>query len=76
MEIAYENFVTVPSYAKKEVLVIFSSITNCDRGNIAETYEKLQSKSIACSVISLTAGIYVLQKITQVTSGEFFLAKN
>ncbi len=55
LELSFENFVAVPSYAKKEVLVIFSSITNCDPGNINETFEKLKANYISCSVISLSA---------------------
>lgn len=38
LELSIENFVAVPSYAHKEVLVIFSSITNCDPGNVFETF--------------------------------------
>ena len=55
-----ENYVPVPNYAKKEILVIFTSITNCDPSNIFETFEKLKAREIKCSVISLSAGIYVL----------------
>jgi len=29
-----------------------------------------------CSVISLSSALFILQKITLVTSGEFFLAKD
>lgn len=76
LELAIENFTAVPSYARKEVLVIFSSITNCDPGNIFETFDKLQKTSIKCSVISLSAGLHVLHKCTSTTKGEFFLAKD
>lgn len=42
LELAIENFSAVPSYAHKEVIVIFCSITNCDPGNIFETFAKMQ----------------------------------
>ena len=34
----------VPPYGRKEVLVIFSSLTNCDAGDILETFAKLKQK--------------------------------
>jgi transcription initiation factor TFIIH subunit 2 len=61
LELSMENLVAVPSYAKKEILVVFSSITNCDPGNIFESINKLATKKIECSVISLSAAIHVLQ---------------
>eukprot|EP00347_Sterkiella_histriomuscorum_P002583 403367585 len=76
LELCIENFTAVPSYAKKEILIIFCSITNCDPGNIFETYDKLKSKMITCSVISLSASMFILQKVTQLTGGEFFLSKD
>jgi len=66
----------VPSYAKKEVLIIYCSITNCDPGNVFETFEKLKKSSISTSVISLSASLFILQKVTQLTNGEFYLAKD
>jgi len=76
LELALENFTPVPSYAKKEILVIFSSITNCDPSNIFDTYNKLNARDIKCSVISLSAAIHILQKLATTTNGEFHLAKD
>jgi transcription initiation factor TFIIH subunit 2 len=63
LELAFENFSVVPSYARKEILVIYSSITNCDPSNVFNTFAKLNEKEIRCSVISLSAAIYVLEKL-------------
>ena len=56
--------------------MIFSSITNCDPGNVFETFEKLKKQKIRCSVVSLSAALQVLIKLTQATKGDFFLAKD
>ncbi|CDW88627.1 ssl1p [Stylonychia lemnae] len=62
LELCIENFQTVPSYAKKEILIIYCSITNCDPGNVFETFDKLKSQSISASVISLSSSLFILQK--------------
>ncbi len=66
----------MPSFAHKEVLVIFSSITNCDPGNIFDTFTKMVERKVQANVISLSAGIFMLQKMCEVTGGEFMLSKN
>lgn len=77
LEIALKQFdVSVPLYAHKEVLIINSSITNCDPDDIHVTMEKLKDHNIVCSVISLSAAIYILQQLCKQTQGQFFLAKN
>jgi len=60
---------SVPSYAHKEVLIINSSITICDPDNIHETIESLKLENIVCSVISLSASIYVLSELSKSTHG-------
>ena len=67
---------TVPPYAHKEILIINSSITNCDPDNIFESIESLKNEGIICSVISLSASIHILKSLTNATEGMFFLAKN
>ena len=67
---------TVPTYAHKEILIVNSSITICDPDNIQETVESLKLENIVCSVISLSAAIYILTHLTNKTHGQFFLAKN
>lgn len=42
LELALDNFQCVPSYGSKEVLCLFSSLTNCDPGDIFKTLEKVQ----------------------------------
>lgn len=66
----------MPPYAFKELLLINSSITNCDPGNINETIEQLKSAKIVCSVVSLSAALFILQHLAKSTQGQFFMAKN
>ena len=68
----------MPSYGRKEILVIFSSLTNCDPGDILETFAKLKQKKIQASVISLSAEIFVLKNLCERAwpGGNFSLAKD
>ena len=34
LELACDNFQTIPRYGRREVLILFSSLTNCDPGDI------------------------------------------
>jgi hypothetical protein len=38
--------ISVPPYAHKEILIINSSITNCDPDNIMETIKSLEEENI------------------------------
>lgn len=51
---------SVPEYAHREVLIINSSISICDPGDIEETIDGLKLENIVCSTISLSAQIYIL----------------
>ena len=60
LELVMDNFQCVPAYGSKEVLCLFSSLTNCDPGDIFKTIEKVSQQNIRCNVISLSASINVL----------------
>lgn len=60
LELASENFASLPDYGRKEVLIIFSSLTNSDPGDIFKTISKVVEEQIQVSVISLSAAIYIL----------------
>jgi len=76
LELACDNFASLPSYGRKEVLIIFSSLTNSDPGDIFKTIGKVVDEKVQVSVISLSAAIYILQHVSRQTKGHFFLAKN
>jgi len=65
----------VPAYGRKEVLVVFSSLTSCDPGNIYDTIDKVTQMGIRASVISLTAAVFVLERLCSLTGGQFYLVQ-
>ena len=34
LELACDNFQAIPTYGRREVLILFASLTNCDPGDI------------------------------------------
>lgn len=58
------------------MLVVFSSLTNADPGDIFQTIKTLKKCKISVSVICLSASIFILNKIAQETLGQCNLAKD
>jgi transcription initiation factor TFIIH subunit 2 len=67
---------TIPTFSRKEILLINSSISICDPGDIFKTIQKLKQKNVVCSVVSLSSELHVLSKLSKETNGSFFLAKD
>ena len=74
LELVMNQFKEVPKYAFKEVLIIYSSMITWDPSNIFDTIALLKENGVRVSIISLSAAVFILQKICQETSGEFSVA--
>lgn len=64
----------MPKHSSREVLVLFSSLTTCDPGNIFETLELLKQHHIRCSLIGLSAEVAVCKQIAHRTEGTYSIA--
>ena len=60
LELAISNFTQIPAYGRKEILVLFSSLTNSDPGDIFKTIARLEKMEVQVNTISLSAAIHVL----------------
>jgi transcription initiation factor TFIIH subunit 2 len=76
LELSINQFSEVPKYAFKEVLIIYSGMITCDPGNIFDTISNLKELGVKVSIISLSAAIYICQKLCLETQGEFNVAKD
>lgn len=59
----------VPEHASREVLIACGSLTSCDPSDIFETIRKVQIDRIRCSVVSLTAEVYLHKMLAKLTKG-------
>jgi len=71
LEMAQSSLRNMPSHASREVLVVFSSLTTCDPGDILHTTETLLANKIRCSIIGLAAEVRVCKKLCNDTHGTY-----
>ncbi|XP_009338275.2 LOW QUALITY PROTEIN: general transcription factor IIH subunit 2 [Pyrus x bretschneideri] len=64
----------IPSYGHREVLILYSALSTCDPGDIMETIQKCKKSKIRCSVIGLSAEIFVCKHLCQETGGLYYIA--
>jgi transcription initiation factor TFIIH subunit 2 len=64
----------IPSYGHREVLVLYSALSTCDPGDIMETIQKCKKSKIRCSVIGLSAEIFICKHLCQETGGSYSVA--
>ncbi|PHT59708.1 hypothetical protein CQW23_02071 [Capsicum baccatum] len=64
----------IPSYGHREVLILYSALSTCDPGDILETIQKCKVSKIRCSVIGLSAELYICKHLCQETGGMYFVA--
>ena len=59
----------VPPYASKEVVLVLSTLSSCDPSNIYDTILQLAEHKIRCSVVSLSAELYICKYLCKKTQG-------
>lgn len=64
----------IPNYGHREVLVLFSSLSTCDPGDIFSTIKDAIALKIRISVICLAAEVFVCKQIADLTGGSFSVA--
>ncbi|KAI0980296.1 hypothetical protein GJ496_001947 [Pomphorhynchus laevis] len=66
----------VPVHSCRDIIFIMGSLATIDSGNINETISELKSKNIKCSVISLSAEVFIHKQIANETEGHHIVALN
>lgn len=64
----------IPTYGHREVLILYSALSTCDPGDIIETIKKCKTSKIRCSVIGLSAELYICKYLCQETGGLYSVA--
>jgi len=76
LEQAFLSLQTVPQHGSKEVLVILASLSTCDEGDVFETIDKMNQNNIRCSVIGLSAEVYIAKYLARETLGKHGVCQN
>ncbi|CAN1307073.1 General transcription factor IIH subunit 2 [Linum perenne] len=74
LELVHENLHKIPKYGHREVLVMYSALSTCDPGDIMATIQKCKEAKIRCSVIGLSAEMFVCKYLCQETGGSYMVA--
>uniref|UniRef100_A0A0D9W6Z7 General transcription factor IIH subunit n=1 Tax=Leersia perrieri TaxID=77586 RepID=A0A0D9W6Z7_9ORYZ len=74
LELVHGYLDQVPSYGHKEVLILYSALNTCDPGDIMETIGKCKKSKIRCSVIGLSAEIFICKHLCEETGGSYTVA--
>ncbi|XP_011089329.1 general transcription factor IIH subunit 2 [Sesamum indicum] len=64
----------IPTYGHREVLILYSALSTCDPGDIMETVQKCKASKVRCSVIGLSAEVYICKYLCQETGGSYSVA--
>jgi len=60
----------IPPYGSREILLVLSSLSTVDPGDLHETIAACHSSHISCSVISLAAEMFVATMLATTTGGQ------
>ncbi|KAL6727893.1 hypothetical protein Aduo_009731 [Ancylostoma duodenale] len=71
LQLALTNLKSLPGHVSREIIVIMSSLSTVDPGNIFSTFEILRGHNIRCSVIGLSAELFVCKQLAKITNGRY-----
>lgn len=74
LELVHGYLNQIPSYGHREVLILYSALSTCDPGDIMETIQKCKKSKIRCSVIGLSAEMFICKHLCQETGGLYSVA--
>ena len=74
LELVHDLLNQIPSYGHREVLILYSALNTCDPGDIMETIQKCKKSKIRCSVIGLSAELFICKHLCQETGGMYYVA--
>ena len=69
--LAMKTLKHMPNHTSREVLILMGSLTTCDPNPIEDTIQEMKSEKIRCSVIALSAEVYICRKLVKATNGVF-----
>jgi hypothetical protein len=64
----------IPNYGHREMLIIFSSLSTCDPGDIFSSIKDAKAQKVRVSVICLVAEVFICKQIAELTGGTFAVA--
>ena len=77
LDLAYQSLIQLASQGNsREILVIMSSLTSCDPGNLLDLLKSLKKDQIRVSIIGLSAEVAICMKFCRETQGIYRVILN
>jgi len=73
---AKRSLTSIPIHGSREVLLLQSSTSTVDAGNVSETIADLKKSKIKVSVVALGCELYVCKKLAKATGGTYHVPQN
>eukprot|EP01018_Ginkgo_biloba_P014436 Gb_10178 [translate_table: standard] len=74
LDLAHSYLSQIPSYGHREVLILYSALSTCDPGDIMDSIKKCKEAKMRCSVVGLSAEIYICKHLCEETGGLYTVA--
>lgn len=74
LDLVHDYLNQIPSYGHREALILYSALSTCDPGDIMESIQRCKKSKIRCSVIGLSAELFICKHICQETGGSYSVA--
>lgn len=71
LEVAFSMLKNLPTYSSREIIMIFGNLTFIDPGNVHDTIQSMKNNGIRCSVIGLSAEMYIYKTLCKLTGGTY-----
>uniref|UniRef100_A0A7S4K5T4 VWFA domain-containing protein n=1 Tax=Guillardia theta TaxID=55529 RepID=A0A7S4K5T4_GUITH len=74
LEVALQLLEMQASYGTREVLMMYGSLSSCDRGDIFQTADRLKSAGVKVNIVGMAAELYVARAVSKRTGGSYSVA--
>ena len=76
LEKAYDSLKFQPDYGTREILILMGALSTVDPRDINQTVSKLVAERVTCSIISVSADLYICRRLAKETLGTSEVALN
>ncbi|CEO99957.1 unnamed protein product (mitochondrion) [Plasmodiophora brassicae] len=71
LELARSSLRNTPDYGNREVIIVMASLNTCDPGDVFQTIETMKRDGVRCSVVTLSAELFVCRRLATTTNGTY-----
>lgn len=76
LEVVKSMLMHVPGHGTKEILLMLSSNSTCDVGDLEQTISSLKTARIKVSTVSVSTEVFIIKKVCKDTFGEYSVSIN